>query len=529
MNNFLCFSGCALLLLLSLVGCNSSDKALPYQTLRLNMVSEPPTLDPRINTDLVSLNIIKHLFEGLVRETKNGIEPAIAESFTLSEDGKTYHFKLREAYWSNGRPVTAHDFISAWQWVIAPQNPSGMARLQYVIENAQEIKKGVKPLTDFGAYALNDRELIIKLAKPAPHFLSLLTLPIYFPVYRQADDEAINWAFEAATFISNGPFNLKTWRHSDQIVLVKNPHYWNNEAVQLEQIHFNMIEDAGTELQMYESGALDWCGNPLTIGIPKDALPTLQSSGKLHSDHWNAPIFYMFNTLKHPFNNSNLRKAFTYAINRKDVVEHILQGKGQEALSLVPTGLIAEASYFKDHDLPAARKHFQTALEELKITKEQLPPITLIYNSAELHQSVAQAVQEQIRKAFGISLQLQHMEWKAYLSEVDKRDFCIARLGMQPPYDDPLAFIEIFSDRTNFLNVASWENPEYIALYEQSFFQKDKERLETLQKAEAILMDEMPFCPLFFYKLTYLRNEKLQNVFISPTGMVDFTWAYFDE
>ena len=290
-----------------------------------------------------------------------------------------------------------------------------------------------------------------------------------------------------------------------------------------------MVEDQNTELGMFEEGELDWAGSPFSLGLPTDAIPTLKASGKLTTVPLEVIYIYIFNTKKVPFTNAKVRQAFSYAIDRGAIVSHILQANQTPALGLVPPQMaLQKEPYFNDHDLAKAQQLFQEGLKELGLTVDELPKITISYNTSEGHHKIAQAIQQQWSEAFHVPIYLENLEWKVYLDKISSRDFIIARMGWTAEYNDPITFLELFKD-SNAQNNTNWVNSEYSSLLSQANYEEDLEkRNQLLHQAEKILMDEMPIIPIYFYTGSFLQNPRLKGVYISPSSGEDLKWAYFE-
>lgn len=502
--------------------------------LRMNIFTEPPTLDSRRAIDTTSMNVINMIFEGLTRLGENERPyPALADKITISENKRIYHFHLREAYWSNGDPITAEDFVYAWQKILDPLFPSPLANKLYPIKNARKVKEGKVPVSQLGAKALDEKTIEVHLNYPAPYFLELTAFPTYFPINKKIDEANAEWASEAGTrFVGNGPFILKSWDHESQITLEKNPFYWDASNVKLDEIFLVIINDLTTEFYMFEMNELDWAGFPLSSLAP-DILPQLIKEGKAQNYQATATYYYKFNTDLFPFNNINIRRAFALAVNREAIVEHVTQAKQIPALSLVPPirGWPTPYSLFNDNDQELARVYFRKGLEELEIEEKDFPKVTLIYNSSREHQKIAQAIQQQWVEVLGVKVELDHFDWKVYLSKVNRQDYQIARMGWVGDFKDPITFLTPFKYRDDPRygghNETGWEHPEYIFLLDQANEeQHEKKRIELLKKAETLLISEMPIIPIFFVNCWYLKKTYVYDVLITSLGIADFKKAY---
>lgn len=500
------------------------------QALRINLREEPQTLDPQRGRELSSLTLMRLLFEGLTRiGPDEKPELALADELEISEDGLTYTFGLRGVTWTNGDPLSAEDFVYAWKRVLNPSFPGDNAFQLYVIKNAKAVKEGVLPAEELGVRAIDRWSLEVKLERPTPYFLELLASPVFFPINQKVDRDNPNWAENASTYVSNGPFVLDKWKHNYQLNIKKNPNYWDKQAVHLSEIQFAMVQEE-TELKMFEKNELDWAGSPLST-LPVDALRDLKKQGLLYTQPFLGTYFMRTNTELLPFNDQNVRKAFALAINRRAIVEHITQGNQTPATGLVPVSLdLQEEPYFRDGNVQEARILFETALRDNGWTKETFPPVTLLYAMSQRNHLIAQAVQEQWERAFGIRIRLEGIETKVYFNRVSKQDFQIASGSWIADFGDPINFLEVFKFKKASTNNTSWGNKDFARLLDRSMETRDvKQRIRLLRKSEQLIMDAMPIIPIFHYTMLYVKNEKVKGVRLSSLGNIDFKTAYIEE
>jgi len=520
-----------LALTLVLAGCNQphSSGEKPKQELRLNLHTEPPALDPRKATDTVSIAVINMCFEGLYKlGAQNEAIPALAERVELSEDQLTYTFYLRKALWSDGKPITAHDFETTWKSILEPHFNCHFASDYYVIKNAKEAKEKSCTLDEVGIKALSDQILEVKVAHPTPYFLSLIASHAFIATPAHIVTKHPHWAKEASPlFVGSGPFMLKKWRHYDEIIVEKNPYYWDKDAVILDRISLPMIPDESTELNMFESGALDWAGKPFSA-LPTDSMPALERTGRVDTYPIAATYYYIFNTKVFPFNNVHIRRAFALAINRQEIIDNVLQAHQLPASGLIPPSMW-QSHYFTDGDIKMAQKEFAIGLKELGIKSENFPSITLSYNTSEGHHKVAQAIQGQWLKALGISVKLENKEWKVFLNDVNKCQFQVARMGGVASFHDPVTFLDLYKYASNSNNHTQWFNPRYAELMERADRTPDPmQRIPLLKEAEKILIEEMPLAPIYFYTSSYLKKPYVKGVLLTEIGDADFKTAYIE-
>lgn len=520
---------------LSLIGCQSSVQQSPskgsgfsisQEILRVHVSAEPTTLDPRKGRELLSLTLIRALFDGLMRYDKD-LKPqmALADKITLSEDQKTYTFHLKQASWSNGQPIVAEDFLYAWKKVLEPSFVADQAFQLYVIKNAKACKLGKCSFEDVGVRALDSLTLQVELEHPTPYFLDLTTFPVFFPLPCGIDTSNPNWAIDSANYVNNGPFRLKHWKHHAELDLEKNETYWDKAAVNLQTVQLIIVNEE-TGLKMFEKNEVDWTGSPLST-LSLDALEDLKKGNLLHKKPILGTYFFWINTAKPPFDQLEMRQAFAQAINRQALVTHITQSTQVPASSLVPASLgLKTEALLKDGDVEAARELFKKVLVKNGWSSKKLPTITLSFPSGQRNMMIAQAVQEQWREAFDIEVQLEAVEPKVMSSRLSYRDYQLSIGSWIADFNDPINFLEVFKFKTASTNNTLWENADYVALLDQASLTVDpQERLALLNQSETLLMEAMPIIPIFHYTLLYLSKESVQDVILSSLGVMDFKWA----
>lgn len=514
-----------------LTGCLTAQKSAK-NALRYSAGAEPQTLDPRKSTGLPEANIEAQIFEGLTAIGPNGQPvPAVAESWTISADGLHYKFFLRKnARWSNGDPVAAKDFEYAWKSALNPKLASEYAYQLYYLKNGEAYNKGFCDETQVGVNALDAHTLEIHLEQPTAYFLSLLAFHTYYPVHSHTVQNNDLWATEPKTLIGNGPFKIINWIHNSKIEFSRNDFYWDIDRVKMEGLEFILTESSAAELAMYENNQIDIGEN-----IPVSEYPRLLNAGVLKINPFLGTYFFCFNTTKPPLDNPKVRKALSLAINREELIQHVTKGGQKPALAWVPYGLtdavettdfrLVGGSYLQDNNIAAARH----LLAEAGYPEGQaIPPITLLYNTNEMHKAIAEAVQEMWKKNLGISVSLTNQEWKVFLNSRHKGDYQIARHGWIGDYADPMTFIDMFmSDSGN--NDAQYKNPEYDRLVKAAKLSSDPaRRMEAMHAAEQILFDDAVLAPVYFYTRPLLIRPSVKGVFHSVLGVIYFKEAYIE-
>jgi oligopeptide transport system substrate-binding protein len=520
-------------------GNNAGSSGAAEQVFRMNLFSEPPSLDPAAAQDNNSFTVLAAVLEGLTRLDENAqVQPGVAKDWTVSEDGKTYTFTLREdAKWSNGEPVTAYDFEFAWKRVLDPnaEVPAPYAYQLYYLKNGQAYNEGKADVGEVGVKALDERTLQVELENPTAYFLKLTAFVTYYPVHQATVEANPAWAAEAETFVSNGPFVLKEWNHNESIVLAKNDAYYAKDEIKLQEVRMVMIEEASTELNMFEVGDLDWAGRPLGQ-IPVDLIPKLKDDpgANLTIKPIASSYYYVFNTTAEPFNNVKVRKALSMAIDRQMLVEEVTKGGQEPAYGMVAGVTGVEKPYreefddrqFFQEDYDAAKQLLAEGLAELGLSS--FPEATLIYNEGEGHMKLATAITDMWRQNLGIEVKIESQEFGVLLNNRMNLNYQIARAGWGADYDDPMTFIDLFTSFSGN-NDTGWKNAQYDELVAKANAEQDPaQRMAYIQQAETILMDEMVILPIYYYTAIWMQKDYVKNVIIDYAGNIDFTRGYIE-
>jgi len=498
-------------------------------TLTVSTENDPQSLDPRQVRDLGTTTVIHMLYEGLMRLQEGGqVVPALAESVTISPDQKTYTFKLRRSGWSDGQLVTAYDFESTWKSVLHPDFPSANAYQLYVIKGAQSAKECRSCVEHIGVQALDASTLVVELERPIPYFLRLTAAHFFYPVHPSMRLNSIDsQASHNVQLVTNGPFKLEKWSRHNELTAVPQPYYWDRKSVHLDRVTLVVLDNA-TALQLFHQGELQWTGSPLST-LPIDALTPLNKQGKLEVNPATGLYFIRLNTANPPFNQVKIRQAFAYALQRADLIEHVLQGNQQVALGLIPPSLLKSAPHFRDAQTEQAKKLFQESLAENHLTVADLPKISLCYASSERGHKIAQVAQQQWKEVLGVQVDLESCESKVYFDRLNEKNYQMGIGGWFADIYDPISFLDVFKSKDNGTNNTEWENQEYTSLIERSLdSSQPAERIQLIKSAEQILVQEMPIIPLFYASYNYLKSPTIKNVHFSELGYLDFKHAYFE-
>lgn len=476
-------------LLALIVSCGEGpDSVVPTTVVYRGNGAEPGSLDPALADDVHAFNVLADLYEGLVATAANGsIVPAVAESWTISDDGRTYVFTLREqARWSTGEPVIASDFVRAFRRVRDPATASSYSFL-------------LEPISSFAA--VDDRTLRISLADPTPQLPAILAMPVAFP----SPPDGI----KPQSFVGNGPYVLQRHAVGSSIRLQRSATYWDSESVGIEEVVYLPIVEPTTELNMYRRGELD-----ITHAIPTDSVQRLKAD---MPDHVRiAPslaLYYLaFDMTEPPFTDLRLRRALSMAIDREQLTSLIGRGE-QAAFGIVPEGVAGHGgarfdwqSLSQEERENGAREHYRGA----GYTEERPFELKLTYDTGDIHEKVALIVSSMWRDVLGVEVSLEKMEWKYFLDTRDNRSaWQVMRFAWFGDYNHASTFTNIF--RTDDpQNLARYANPEYDRLLDAGAAMNDEgKRAELLLEAEAILLDDHPIVPLYFFVSKHLVNPRI--------------------
>ena len=507
-------------LILTLSGCgdyqSNVESGNREGTLHWGNGTEPQSLDPHIATGVPEHHIISSLMEGLVHKDGETLEPrpGVAKSWDISADGRVYTFYLRQdARWSNGDLHNAHDYVWSWWRALQPALGNLYAYMYFPIANAKAYYDGeISDFSQVGVKALGDYVLQVTLTEPIPYFLQLLDHYSTYPVHRatvekfgKADQRGTRWTFEG-NIVGNGAFQLKEWKINRRITVERNPHYWNAENVRLNQVVFYPTENVTTEERMFRAGQLHYSG------IPSDKIQAYSQSDdpSLRIQPYLGVYFYRLNVDKPQLSDKRVRRALGMTINRDQLVSQITKGGQIPAYAITPPGTMG---YYPESDLTFDPEGAKKLLAEAGYPNgEGFPTTEILYNTSEGHRKIAVALQQMWKKHLNIDVVLLNQEWKVYLDTVSNHHYEIARAGWIGDYVDPNNFLDMFLCNGGN-NRTRWCNPEYdqIILQQVPKAKTHQQRLELFQKAETILLDEMPVIPIYIYTSNNLVHPTVKN------------------
>ena len=511
-----------LMLFISLTGCGSGESniSLGNRTgiLYWGNGTEPASLDPHIATGVPEHHIMSSVMEGLVLKDRKSLEPrpGVAESWSISDDGRIYTFKLRDdARWSNGDPHIANDYVWSWWRALQPALGNQYAYMLFPIKNAKRYyDRETEDFGDVGVKALDQRTLQVTLTNPTPYFLQLLDHYSLFPVHQatiekfgNADQRGTRWSYEG-NLVSNGPFKLDEWKINRHITVTRNLHYWDNDNVALNGIVFKPVENTVTEERMFRAGQLH-----VTSNVPADKISTYRKSNstELKIAPYLGTYFYRLNIKTPQLQDRRVRRALGMAIDREKLVENITKGGQIPAYTMTPPGTMG---YYPTSTLAFDPEGAKNLLSEAGYPNgEGFPAIEILYNTNEGHRKIAVALQEMWKDYLNVDIKLLNQEWKVYLATESAGDYQISRGGWIGDYVDPNNFLDMFlcgggNNRTG------WCNEEYdrLILEVAPSQSSHEERLAVFQQAETMLLDDMPIIPVYTYTSVKLVDSSVENL-----------------
>ncbi len=510
---------------------NWSQQTHETQILRIAVHGNEPSLDPRIAKGDQSYIILKMLFEGLTRIGPDGKPSlAIAESYEVSPDFKTYTFYLRESKWSNGAPITAHDFEYSWKKGLHPQAGSIDSQTFSLIKNARKAKANQVSLNEVGVKAIDEKTLLVELEYPVEHFLEVVAHWTYSLINRVIDQKFPGWAMQAGeNYVSNGPFKLAEWKQGRAITVEKNPHYWDAEHVHLKKIIINTLQRGQSHMGMLTGDEVDIVGRPMTT-FPIDGLDYHPEGVEQVSYPLNGVFILCFNTSQFPFNHKKIRQAFAHVVDREGIKSFLTVECAGPSYTLLPSKLTLQTKpLFPNKRIEEAKALFREGLGEIGFVKSDFPKLTLSYYSGLKRGELLKELAGQWKEAFDIDIHLENNEWDTHFNRLIKGKYQMGGIELNAKWNDPLHLLEFFEEQSDLLNISFWEHPQFQTLLcKAKHAVEPEERRRFLKEAESFLAIEMPAIPLFQISGNYLKRKALKGVFPSDCFQIDFKWSYKD-
>ncbi|SDY31099.1 peptide ABC transporter substrate-binding protein [Salimicrobium album] len=507
------------------------------QSISFTAKSELPSMDPSLITDSVAFQWAGETYEGLYRLDENGeLAEGIAKDHEVSEDGTTWTFNLREdAQWENGDPVTANDFVYAWQRAVTPDTGSeyGPYFLGGVVKNASAIADGEMKPEELGVKAVDDYTFEVNLEQPVPYFDSMTVFITFMPLNKSyVEEQGDSFSTEADNTLANGPFKMTEWSHGEGWKVVKNENYWDADTVELEEIDVKVIKETSTAVNLFQSGELD------QAELNAEFVDEYRSS-----EHFNVVenpylYFFKFNQEHEVLGNADARKAMSMAIDRKSLTDVILNDGSVPANGYVPSNFVtvpgSDGKDFREvqgplvgHDVEKAKEHWDKALEALG--KDSVT-LELMGDDTDSSQNAMAYYKEQLETNLeGLSVKVVEVPFKERVRRDQEGEFEIEAATWGPDYADANTYLNMYltDGQNNNMNYSSEEYDSLINKANTELAQKPEKRYETFMEAERLLIEEdAAVAPLYQDAKSQLLRSNIEGVFPTATGPnFEFKWA----
>jgi peptide/nickel transport system substrate-binding protein len=512
-----------------------ASKGNAKQVLNLLETSEIPSMDSTLATDAVSFNVMNNVMEGLYRLGEGDKPvPGVAESYEKSEDGKKYTFKLRkDAKWSNGDPVTAKDFVYSWKRAVDPATAAEYAYIMFDVKNAKKINNKELPADQLGVKAIDDYTLEVELETPVPYFLSLTSFATFYPLNEKfVKEQGDKFGLEANTTVYNGPFVLSDWKHEQSFQLKKNPNYWDNKTVKLEEINYSIVKDVATGVNLYEAGDVD------RAGLSAEFVDKYKSSPDFKTMQEPTVFFLRLNEKNKNLANKNIRKAISMSFDKEGIANVILNNGSVGAYGLVPQDFVkgpdkkdfrkANGKLAKT-DVKEAKKLWEAGKKELGVDTIQLE---LLNYDNENAKKIGEYLKEQMEKNLpGLTVTIKQQPFAQKLDLESAGQYDMSFSGWGPDYPDPMTFLDMFVTNGSH-NQMAYSNPKYDELIEKAKTDMSdlQARWDNLLEAEKILFDDAAIAPVYQRGVAYVQKDYVKGVLEhSFGGDYSFKWAHIEK
>lgn len=503
------------------------------QVLNLTNTQDIPSMDASIATDAVSFEVLNNTMEGLYRlgENDKAVEGIAEGEPTISEDGKTWTFKLRDAKWSNGEPVTANDFVYSWRRALNKDTAAEYAYIMYDIKNAQAVNEGKMKPEELGVKAVDDKTLEVQLENAVPYFKELTAFGTFMPLNEKfVTEQGDKFGLEPETTLYNGPFTLSEWKKEDKFVMKKNSEYWDVDTVKLEEIHTKVVKDVQADVNLFESGDAD------RIIVASEFVDKYKDREEFFTFDQASTFFLRLNQKNEVLKNVDARKAIAMAFDKTGVTDVILNNGSKPADYFVPANFVQgpdgkdfreTAGNYLTTDVKKAQEHWKTAKQALGQDKVTLELLTYDDSTAK---KVSEYLKEQLEtnlEGLTVNIKLQPFKQKLDLETKMNYDFSIS--GWGPDYLDPMTYLDMFVTGGAH-NQQDYSNPEYDKLIKEAkttLVMEPEKRWENLVKAEKILLeDDAAIAPIYQRSRAYLQNTNVKGILLhNAGGDYSYKWA----
>ena len=503
-------------------------------SITIALSEEPPQLDSTRSTDASSFVVLAHTMEGLIAYDQNDqLTPGVAERWEIRDDGATFWIR-EEAIWSDGQPVTAHDFEFAWKRVLDPDTAAQYAFILYPIKNAEAVNQGDLPKEMLGVRAVTDLVLEVDFERPTPYFDKLVAFNTYFPL-REDFFESTNGRYgaDAEMLLSNGPYILTEWIHGASMVWKKNPYYWNSEKGLLDEIVTAYItNDANANLNLFKDGQI------VQTGLTAPMLPTAMEQRWQIDRFMDGTLFFLeFNHRESRItDNLHFRKALYFAQDPSELVYKVLKEASYlPAESLFPIWIQGlQGAFRKEYPLPKHSLDLEKAREYLDLARQELgledfPPIILLTGDSSLSLLAAEYYQELYKKNLGLELRIDAQIFKQRLAKMTSGDFDIVMAGWGPDYFDALTFGDLFAS-WNLNNRGRYQSEEMDNLVRTAQSELDpQKRMDAFGSIQELIYSDVVIIPMYERGVSFVVDPRLKGFKRRSVGpQVDYNYAYID-
>jgi oligopeptide transport system substrate-binding protein len=493
-----------------------SQIAAAEMVLNAGNSQEPESLDIHKSSGVSEANVQNDLFEGLLtQDAKAQPIPGAAESWTVSDDGKTYTFKLRaDGKWSDGTPVTAGDFVFAWKRLLDPKTASPYGYFIDQVVNAKDIRLGSKPADTLGVKAVDDHTLEVTLVGPTPYFLATLTHHATFPLSRANLEKFGDDWVKPGHMVSNGAYMLADAVPQSHVKLAKNPDFHAAADVKIDTVNYFVTEDVDGELQRFKAGELDY-----TYTLPNQQIPDLQKTmaDEVRIVPYIGTYYYTVNLTHEPWkSHPELRHALSLAIDRDVMVGKITQGGELPAYTFVPPGMSNFAAWTpKEAGETQAQRDAEAKdlFAKAGYGPDKPLAVEISYNTSENHKKIAVAIGAMWKQKLGVDTTLTNLEWGTMQSALRKKEYKdIGRTSWIGDFDDPSNFLDLFRSTAGEQNYPGYASPDYDKLMDAAVVEADlAKRGQTLAQAEQLFLVDQAIIPIYYYTSKRMLSTKVKG------------------
>lgn len=508
-------------------GTEGGEKKSGGRAFTLNLGTEPASIDPQISTDIAGGTVNDLITEGLLKTDKDGkVVAGLAEKWESTEDGLVWTFHLRDGIkWSNGDPITANEFRAAWVRALDPETASEYSYMLYPIKNGEKFNTGKAKAEDLGIKVIDEKTLEVTLEAPTPYFDDLVTFKTYMPLNEKFFEEAGEAYFTAPDkTLSSGPYVLKEWVHDSEMKFEKNPNYYDQASIKVDNIVFKLITDNAASFNAFKNDEVD--ATSITVAQAKE----FEKDPRLVSSNDGSVWYLLMNNKSDKIKelgNAKIRRAILMAVNREELTQTVLNGSGQPAKTLVPAGIGMKGhtkadfteevtSVIPQFNVEEAKKLLEEGLKE--VGSEKMPAIEMIFNDSGNNKIIAEYVQESLNKNLGIELQLSAMTFPERVARMKQKDFDLVLAGWSGDFHDPITYLDLFVTGGGN-NHGSFSNARYDELVKTIKSTADPAvRYPAMAELEKIIAEETPVGVLFHREKKYLVNPRVEGLGFRAIG-----------